>query len=237
MEAKHSNELNYSDGSFDNEPFLVPQDIRLRKSGWCSRVAVLRAATAASITLLVLTVLSFTIPQFIEHRHNIALEAHNCGNSTKEALANDCVFDVLNFAWTPRACFDVETYEESYNGSLERGPFLWSLGRRGADPITQDLEQLGRLDVVYTTHRFHVEHCAYSFKVLNRAAVNNDAPLPRWIGFSEHSEHCERTLVMGGKHDWEKIDLQVTMIYGACGRMSRLKGTEPVFKFLDTTAG
>lgn len=79
-------------------------------AGFFARGSVANAAVPADID----SVSSPLIPapnhqsatQYVSSEHTL-----DCGGSTSEALANNCVFDSILQQWVPEPCFDREHYE------------------------------------------------------------------------------------------------------------------------------
>lgn len=136
-----------------------------------------------------------------------------CGNSTVEARANGCVFDLLNYAWLPVACVDSEVTAEyrEWISSLERGVLFKD--PEGQFPIEDEEELSERMELkTYISADAHAAHCAFSFRKLHRA-YHNRTPLDITTAGLWHTKHCSSMLMKS--HPWDKID-ELRMGFGDC---------------------
>lgn len=100
-----------------------------------------------------------------------------CGDKSKDAKANGCVFDVMAFEWTPPACYDDELMQEAIDPRSVIAPALAGVFPWGktADTVftdsglEQDPEQLGLLPYVWTNEDWHKAHCMYMWRILIKA--------------------------------------------------------------------
>lgn len=124
-----------------------------------------------------------------------------CGNTTDEAKARGCSFDLLSHNWVPPPCLDPLTESEyrAYISSPERA--------MGAYPYFLDAEGTRRVESedafsmladghpvladqhVYTTREEHLAHCKFLLRRTHRAAERkvrlNDENAQFW-----HTAHC-----------------------------------------------
>ncbi|KAF2691802.1 hypothetical protein K458DRAFT_438148 [Lentithecium fluviatile CBS 122367] len=139
----------------------------------------------------------------------------NCGNSTAEARAKGCVFDVLTNMWVPEPCWDREDTEEfmrtapwqSYN--MQDGKRLLTLEemseRVGKDQLAPNSSSLphgtplrehwflsgnSNMPVFHSLSYQHTVH--YSNSLVHMAGAGDKPPDPldmvgirTWVGFSE----------------------------------------------------
>jgi hypothetical protein len=122
-----------------------------------------------------------------------------CGNTTLEARAAGCEFDILSYSWTPSECFDRETAAE-FLAWLEDDKRQF-----GAWPFFSDPNGHERvLDVqilservflkTYSTQEEHLGHCVFWMRHLERV---NDGLVPRTargVGM-RHTIHCTNSLL------------------------------------------
>ncbi|UQC76901.1 uncharacterized protein CLUP02_02367 [Colletotrichum lupini] len=93
-------------------------------------------------------------------RHNITTGRTriSCGNTTKEARAKGCKYDVLLNHWVPAQCFDKDSVDE-YQEDASWGAF--------ADKnMTQQLtiDEMSERDFYWTSIRDHINHCAIMWR-------------------------------------------------------------------------
>ena len=114
-----------------------------------------------------------------------------CGNTTAEARARDCRYDLLLNSWVPAACYDGE-FEEEYLDDGSGGAFA-------DEALTQPL--VGRaaieaLPVYYTSRRDHANHCAVfwrrQFDVLVRRPLR---AFDTMVIGDYHADHCSQYLI------------------------------------------
>ena len=117
------------------------------------------------------------------------LGAHSptCGTSISSALAANCIFDQILYAWIPAACHDVSEYE----ATLASGPWPYFEHENGTVPVDQHL--LSATPIVYSSWDFHVVHCSYAWRLLHKAAVEG-RQVPSDISPWEHTMHCSKAL-------------------------------------------
>lgn len=117
-----------------------------------------------------------------------------CGNSTVEAEAQDCVFDLLSHNWVPRPCMDWEITAEfrEYVRNPDRfwGSWPYFTDNKGKEwiPDEESLAHIGDA-LVITTQEEHLAHCDFLVRRIHRAAAgitNLDGYIARYA----HTIHC-----------------------------------------------
>jgi hypothetical protein len=114
-------------------------------------------------------------------------QLYDCGHSPAEAVAKNCHFDMLAFAWVPIPCFDDEyvllslmqpipgcwrdcncrlssTYD-TYND------FEFFYDRNRTRQIEIEELKRGINKRVYTSGQYHRTHCTYAWQTLQRAVL------------------------------------------------------------------
>ncbi|KAM3083544.1 hypothetical protein ACMFMG_004193 [Clarireedia jacksonii] len=121
-------------------------------------------------------------------------EALPCGKTPEEARARGCEFDMLVTAWLPPRCIDRELVDEFM--TVGNWQFYTKPHAKEEDKFgTYDPDFIGSVNqTVWTTRRWHVTHCLFMFKKMNRALVND------WTTDAEavsepHMEHCMKTFL------------------------------------------
>ncbi|CCU74671.1 unnamed protein product [Blumeria hordei] len=120
-------------------------------------------------------------------RHNITSNARllECGNSTTEAKALGCQYDVLLNSWVPEPCLERDFVDEYLDDDS------WTAYRDEA--LTQPIptiEEMSEIELYYTSLRDHMNHCAMMWKrqfwVLykEKPAIDTMSASPR------HTDHC-----------------------------------------------
>ncbi len=151
---------------------------------------------------------------------------HHCGitNTTAEARAMGCVFDILGNSWTPQQCFDKETADEfrEYLQRPERqmGEFPFFHDKDGEVRIKDEnelAESIGSL--VYTTQEHHLAHCTFMMRRIFRVGQSNGHMiLNSRYGTLGHTVHCTNEVLlsfrrpdpkhMGGVHAGFRITFE-----------------------------
>jgi hypothetical protein len=155
------------------------------------------------------TLATLDVPASVKQLH--------CGQSVQEALALGCEFDMVSVAWTPKPCIDdISAAEfEKWLGSEERThpwPF-WTDKKaqtqlRGKDAISHYLE-----GGVWTTGEYHIGHCAFEFRRLQRS-VSGDAMVKDYMRNEGHTRHCLDQMLT--EHDFNNVDTYFNVSFGVC---------------------
>jgi hypothetical protein len=114
----------------------------------------------------------------------------SCGNSPMEAIARNCRFDVMNYAWVAKECYDEELQKEFE-------PFkdwAWYKDPEGAVQLSEDEIKSGRLQDVYPALTFQLQQCAYGWKRLQRALADRK-PVDNITASVEHSSRCAKLVL------------------------------------------
>jgi len=101
-----------------------------------------------------------------------------CGNSSEEARAKDCIFDLTVAAWIPYDCYDEEISKEfmalgpwdfyesnSTEWDLRDAPASQRVLLPDVDAISDSSENM------WTNRRYHIVHCLYAWKMKDRAVI------------------------------------------------------------------
>ncbi|TDZ61935.1 hypothetical protein CTRI78_v004006 [Colletotrichum trifolii] len=134
-----------------------------------------------------------------------------CGNSSSDARARGCHFDVLSFCWVPDECFDRELTDKF----RKAGPWVFYTDMNKTASITE--EQFGsNTQHVYLTNRLHKAHCAYNMLRFHKALTEN-----RMVHREDvltHTQHC--TQVLTRIDEPEDILVRAKIQYPDCGHFS-----------------
>jgi hypothetical protein len=93
-------------------------------------------------TILLVTILAIAT----QHRFSSTQASGNdavtngCGTSAKEAAVSGCIFDLMNYGWTPPTCYD----HDLSNSSLSSGPWKWYYDKNATQPIEQHVIEKGQ---------------------------------------------------------------------------------------------
>lgn len=143
----------------------------------------------------------------------VKTEASPCGTTPEYAAKAGCIFDLMNYGWTPPACYD----HELSNSSISRGPWKWFYDHNGTESISEEVISRGQVVHVWTEHHFHLTHCLYAFKTIHKASLTGQLVPKEFFGWN-HTLHCENMLSKTGK-DPKKISTKVTMLFNPCVKL------------------
>ncbi|ORY56623.1 uncharacterized protein BCR38DRAFT_450752 [Pseudomassariella vexata] len=123
--------------------------------------------------------------------HNLTTHAHltTCGNSTAEARAAGCKYDILINNWVHPACIDQESIDEYQEDGTWQG--YTDLNRTQQLP---SIEAMSEVDFYYTSTRDHIVHCNMLWRKQFKAFFDEKS-FDAVIGSFGHTEHCSQFLI------------------------------------------
>lgn len=143
--------------------------------------------------------------------YSVAFSPLPCGNTPSEALSRGCHFDMVATAWLPPRCIDTELMNEF----MSEHPWRFYSDQQGAQPLPDDPDTLGSYadGRIWTTNRWHVAHCLYMWRKLNRALVRG------WMTDAEtvqqrHTDHCSKSILEF--HELDGLHAYMEVIYPPC---------------------
>ncbi|KAK0368114.1 hypothetical protein CLIM01_14531 [Colletotrichum limetticola] len=135
-----------------------------------------------------------------------------CGNSSSEAQARGCHFDVLSFCWVPEECFDHELTDKF----RKAGPWVFYTDQNKTSSVTEE-QFASDTQPVYLTNRLHKTHCAYNILRFHKALTEN-----RMVHREDvltHTQHCTQVLTRVNEPD--DIEVRAKIQYPDCGHFSK----------------
>lgn len=114
------------------------------------------AATATAVLFFALFV--FMPRPWLAADHPQRVAYYTCGNSTQDATAAGCRFDVMSYTWVHPNCFDQQLMYEF----LGESDWHWYLDEDNDTSLTLDDVTRGQHEYVYVTWKYYVTHCTYS---------------------------------------------------------------------------
>ncbi|PKY02235.1 hypothetical protein P168DRAFT_333608 [Aspergillus campestris IBT 28561] len=133
-----------------------------------------------------------TTPQH-PHPHPTSPISCNCGETIAEVLTNNCRYDSFAAAWLPPACRNDDLIEQ-FERAGPNPDGSWNYYADANKTRTLTLDEVARLPDTkgsfYTTHRWHLVHCAYYWKKMFLAAERGTVIEKRYNRMG-HLEHCE----------------------------------------------
>lgn len=163
-----------------------------------------------TLTLFALAIFDY-ISRPLSQKQEPLLVSTNCGNSSDEARARGCVFDLMSWCWLPPACHDAELSEQFLR---ENGPWDWYLDLKATLHVDQEEVAKGNTDLVYVAESYHQIHCAYVWSKMHRAYMGQGA-MDSYIGSFNHTKHCSEVLLRSD-FSWTKVDTYVWLKYPTC---------------------
>ncbi|KAH7323275.1 hypothetical protein B0I35DRAFT_407649 [Stachybotrys elegans] len=133
------------------------------------------------------------------------VDSSQCGNTTAEARALGCSYDLLSATWWPAACQDQSTAKEfeDWLRAPERvrpWPFFYDKeGTRHIETLEEMSEMAGK--DIWTTQEFHAGHCILWWKRLHKSMEGRIAT-NIWAGEYHHTAHCTSVLLAT---DWSTV--------------------------------
>jgi hypothetical protein len=132
-----------------------------------------------------------------------------CGETSAEAQAKGCVFDVMTMAWQSPECFDEDLNEEF----MAQGPWDFYADQTGAMKLSyEQVAQKGQ--VSWTTRRYFVLHCVYAYKGLHRV-WQRGWRLDSNSASAEHTEVCARVLA-NASMDLDALTTRIHVDFPSC---------------------
>lgn len=140
-------------------------------------------------------------------RHNITSHATllSCGNSTNEARALGCQYDILLNHWVPASCADTEFIVE-YKDDGSWGAFA---DANMTQKITT-VEEMSERDFYYTSVRDHINHCGEMWKKQFYVLFEEQRAFDSIVASPRHTDHCAQYLMdVAGKNITESTRVEV----------------------------
>jgi len=117
---------------------------------------------------------------------------HRCGNSSDDARALGCHFDIMSFTWSHPRCFDKKLMDEFL--SLKNWTWWDETDQNDGKPVPFKEVSLGQHTRLYVSWEYHITHCTFMWKKMHRAVLAG-RPLDSYVGRIEHTMHCTKTLL------------------------------------------
>ncbi|KAF4783934.1 hypothetical protein HER10_EVM0001994 [Colletotrichum scovillei] len=171
------------------------EDLETRSSRWTRLCAY-----ALSIVLGGMTcgVLGYILLNLSTLRTSPSTSELHCGNSSTEARALGCVFDLLTNNWMPEYCSDPATDSEYRTWVMEPQRHLgaWAFYYdKNAEHQVASEEELSNLvgRHVYTTTENHLAHCTFVARRMHRLAIGEITAVAH--NTFAHTMHCTSAIL------------------------------------------
>jgi hypothetical protein len=188
-----------------------------RKCTWALlHILLLITTTACCLAILFITGVKAvgarpysSAPDICRERYTESVRS--CGNSTTEARAFGCQFDLLSAAWLPEECQDRELTEE-FRAAGPWKYFADSLGR--VELREEELsERTGGENGYWTSRRWHTVHCAFQWRKMHRS-IERGARMEDALRDYTHTMHCGEMFLMEGP--WDELITEITVEFLSC---------------------
>ncbi|KAF4963708.1 hypothetical protein FSARC_8305 [Fusarium sarcochroum] len=136
----------------------------------------------------------------------------HCGNSSTEARALGCVFDLLTNNWMPEYCSDPYTDSEFREWVLDPqrqlGPWAYFYDEKAQQKVSSE-EDLSKMigKHVYTTTENHLAHCTFLARRMHRLIVGEIAAVAH--NTFAHTMHCTSAILEGIETSQELAGSQI----------------------------
>lgn len=146
-----------------------------------------------------------------------SLEDLSCGNSVAEAISLGCEFDLVSVQWTPVTCIDKTSnaeFEDWLGSSKRTRPWPFWLDENATTQLSSTYELSTHIgETIWTTAEYHIGHCGYEFRRLQRAMVG-DAYWKSYMRNDSHTLHCLHTML--GPVNFHNVDTHFKVRLGKC---------------------
>ncbi len=166
---------------------------------------------AAAVTFLLGMTIGWLASPSRAPRSSVATSnVSQCGNSTAEARALGCTFDLLAFAWWPAACLEdhaelSHTFDDWISSPERQRPWPFYYDPEGTRPVAtlDELSEAVGVDI-WTTPEYHVGHCSLWWRLVHLSAEGRIAA-NLWAGEYHHTLHCSNMLMGMRPGDFDKL--------------------------------
>jgi hypothetical protein len=118
----------------------------------------------------------------------------SCGHNSTTARSLGCHFDIMSMIWIPHECYDPDLSMSFLAEKKAKGGWEWSHHENGTDLIPEHEIRKGDIQHGWVRFEYHLTHCLYTWRKLNRQVERGGAPIDGYISNSTHTEHCSRML-------------------------------------------
>jgi hypothetical protein len=156
------------EGDKSGDPLLPDNsnDFVLRKSrrlSCCHQVLFYISGATVILAIVLLTVTNVTLLSHKTCKSRPSIPPSSvlhCGASPKQAEALGCVFDVLDYSWTPKPCFNATLSQAYRNELISLGLAFWNDSDR-SQILPNNEVFAAKHEYVFSTRILHTKHCEY----------------------------------------------------------------------------
>lgn len=192
----------------------ISQEAQRRKISRARKIILTTSAAILAISLVGASIFFLWQQPTLRGHEN---KTH-CGNSTAQARARGCKFDLLSMRWLPSACANDEWTQKFQHFVNDESriphPWPWFTDRNGTMQIENEAAFSERVhEHSYTTHEVHLAHCMFLWQRLHHGlqegVVINDKTLQM-----SHTLHCERIVLK--ETPFFEIDTSAVVGFDSC---------------------
>lgn len=136
----------------------------------------------------------------------------DCGNSTADAKAKGCIYDLMASGWLPPSCYQQQLSERYL--ATDKWKFYTEDGGQGTQ-LSYEMAKQGQFDAMYVSNGFHIAHCLYGWERYSAARKNN-LPIDRQAKALHHATHCSDFILQYPNHN--SINTSIVSSYFTCER-------------------
>ena len=176
----------------------IDHELPIHSQNWKLRTAII------AVLILLCGILAIVLTRKHDGTNAHPAPIYHCGtsNTTAEARALGCKFDILGNSWTPKQCFDSDTAAEFREWvqlpERQMGTFPFFHDKEGKERIRDEHELAESVgSYVYTTQEHHLAHCTFLMRRIFRAgASNGELRLNSRYGTLSHTVHCTEEVLL-----------------------------------------
>ncbi|KAJ4390648.1 hypothetical protein N0V93_004246 [Gnomoniopsis smithogilvyi] len=167
---------------------------------------------SASIAAVFFCCLYLFMPRpWLAADHPGQIRYFNCGNSTQDASAAGCKFDVMSYTWVHPKCFDQELMYDF----LGQDDWKWYESEDGlGQPLNASEVTRGQREYVYVTWKYYTTHCTYMWRKMHRSILTSRA-LDSYVSDYRHTEQCE-TVLNDRERGLDETSVMLVVKYPSC---------------------
>ncbi|KAG5981164.1 hypothetical protein E4U55_003224 [Claviceps digitariae] len=192
------------DKSLDSIDHAIAEDRQFLKLRWRTAVILIVCCGLFSALILIIVMVSFMVSSTAHHARTCpgrtaSTKGLACGNTTEQARAAGCEFDILSYSWVPSRCFDRDTANEFLawleDNERQYGAWPFFADSNGRQRIANLSSLAERLFVEsYSTQEEHLGHCIFWMRHLDRV-IQGLVPQTSRGADMHHTIHCTNALL------------------------------------------
>ena len=146
--------------SEDNNDFIPPKS---RRSWSVNRVLMLGGAALTLVSVLIIANVTLLWHRNAKCSSEPSISPGSilhCGNSPQQAQDLGCAFDIMDYSWTPKPCFN-STLSHQYFDSLQSSDLTFWNDSDMSQVLPTEEVLAAKHEYVFSTRLLHTKHCEY----------------------------------------------------------------------------